>query len=114
MFDASSFNDEAIQTSGILIRPCPVGVSLSGAGVSLPYAALGVGTGEMALWGTLEEYFDTVSFTGIDFFDSSSEKGGSGRNDLIFALLILLWTPLEREGFGQTCSTHKRKGPKMA
>jgi len=90
MFDASSFNDEAIQTSGILIRPCPVGVSLSGAGVSLPYAALGVGAGEMALWGTLEEYFDTVSFTGIDFFDSSSEKGGSDRNDLIFMMLILL------------------------
>jgi hypothetical protein len=112
MFDASSFNDEAKQTSGILIRPCPVGVSLSGAGVSLP---LGVGTGEMALWGTLEEYFDTVSFTWIDFFESSSEKGGSGRNDLILALLILLWTPLEGLGLlGQTCSTKKRKGPQMA
>ena len=84
-FDATFFIAGAMQTGGSLIRPCPVGVSLSGAGTSFPLPkALRVGMGEMVL-------IDTFSITLPDFFDSSSDDIGIviGRYDLTFVSLIL-------------------------
>lgn len=59
--------------------------------MSLPYTALCVGTGEMLLRGTPEAYVDTESLTGPEIFEPSSDKGMVviGRNDLVFASLIL-------------------------
>ena len=85
VLDACFFNVGAMQTGGALIRPCPVGVNLSGAGMSLPHTVLCVGTGETMVWGTPEPYTDTISFTGTDFLDSLMV----GSNDLIFPLFIL-------------------------
>ena len=70
---------------GSLIRPCPVGVSLSGAGMSFPLPkAFRVDMGEMVL-------ISTFSITLPDFFDSSSDDTGIviGRYDLTFVSLIL-------------------------
>ena len=83
VLDACFFNVGAIQTGGALIRPCPVGVNLSGAGTSLPDTALFAGTGETLVRGTPEAYMDTISFTGPD------DSLVVGRNDLILASLNL-------------------------
>lgn len=91
MLDAEFFNDGATQTGGALIRPFPVGVSLSGAGISFPHTtAFRMGIGEMVLVGALETFIDVLSFIGPNFFDSSSDIGMViGINDLTFASRML-------------------------
>jgi hypothetical protein len=90
-FDATFFIAGAMQTGGSLIRPCPVGVSLSGAGMSFPHPnTLRVGKGEMVFLIELDASIGTFSITEPDFLDSSSDDIGIVicRYDFTFVSLI--------------------------